>query len=156
MPLSAIAKEAGVGQGVLYRHFPSRFDLALSVFEENLAQMRALAADESDHAFFSFWEGMIELVVESSAFIEMAVDARRTHPDYDGEAQLRAILNPLLTRTQAAGHLPLTLTMDDLVLAQRATYGVVVTAESTQAARKAAWRVSELLGLTRPFPNTSD
>ncbi|WP_438862102.1 TetR family transcriptional regulator [Paractinoplanes aksuensis] len=24
MPLSAIAKKAGVGQGVLYRHFPTR------------------------------------------------------------------------------------------------------------------------------------
>ena len=149
VPLSAIAKEAGVGQGVLYRHFPSRFDLALSVFEENLDQLRTLAADHGDDAFCRFWEQMIDLVVESAAFIEMAVDARRTHPDYDGETQFRTILAPLLERAQDGGHLPAHLTLDDLVLAQRAAYGAVVTAESPQRARAAAWRITQLLGLTR-------
>ena len=153
MALSAIAKEAGVGQGVLYRHFPSRFDLASSVFEENLATLRELAAHEGDDAFFRFWEGMIDLVVESSAFIEMAVDARRTHPDYDGEARFRSILAPLLGRALAAGHLPGYLSLDDLVLAQRAAYGAVVTAETPELARDAAWRVTQLLGLTENRPS---
>ena len=43
-PLSAVAKRAGVGQGSLYRHFPDRFSLALAVFDENMAQIDALAA----------------------------------------------------------------------------------------------------------------
>ena len=39
VPMQAIAKRAGVGQGVLYRHFPKRLDLALAVFEENFVRL---------------------------------------------------------------------------------------------------------------------
>ena len=39
VPLSAIARAAGVGQAVLYRHFPRRLDLAFAVFEENFADL---------------------------------------------------------------------------------------------------------------------
>jgi len=45
-PLSAVAKRAGVGQGSLYRHFPDRMSLALAAFEDNLAQLEALAAQD--------------------------------------------------------------------------------------------------------------
>lgn len=74
MPLSAIAKDAGVGQGVLYRHFPTRLDLALAVFEENLAQLEAVAAAPDPSAFGRLWQALVELTVESAAFVEMAVD----------------------------------------------------------------------------------
>ena len=43
MPYNAIAKAAGVGQGVLYRHFPRRVDLALAVFDDNFTAMERLA-----------------------------------------------------------------------------------------------------------------
>ncbi len=39
VPLNAIAREGRVGQGVLYRHFPTRLDLAFAVFEENSAEL---------------------------------------------------------------------------------------------------------------------
>ncbi len=44
VPLTAIAREAGVGQGVLYRHFPTRMALALAVFDENLTRVEQVAA----------------------------------------------------------------------------------------------------------------
>ena len=37
--LHAIAREAGVGQGTLYRHFPSREDLLLAVYETDVARL---------------------------------------------------------------------------------------------------------------------
>lgn len=43
-PLSAVARLAGVGQGSLYRHFPTRTELALAVFDENMEQIESLAA----------------------------------------------------------------------------------------------------------------
>ena len=45
VPMQAIAKRAGVGQGVLYRHFPKRLDLALAVFEENFVRLETAGAE---------------------------------------------------------------------------------------------------------------
>ena len=41
--LNAIAKEAGVGQGTLYRHFPTRDDLLAEVYREDVAELTAAA-----------------------------------------------------------------------------------------------------------------
>ncbi|WNM26562.1 helix-turn-helix domain-containing protein [Demequina capsici] len=44
VPLVEVARRAGVGQGVLYRHFPDRLALAFAVFDENMEQLEALCA----------------------------------------------------------------------------------------------------------------
>ena len=90
MPLSAIAREAGVGQGVLYRHFPTRIDLALAVFEENFAELESLATDARPGAFTTVWNRLVELTISEAAFLEAVIDARRTLPDYDGGQRLRS------------------------------------------------------------------
>jgi AcrR family transcriptional regulator len=41
--LNAIAKEAGVGQGTLYRHFPTREDLLAEVYREDVDELVAAA-----------------------------------------------------------------------------------------------------------------
>ncbi|MFI0544937.1 TetR/AcrR family transcriptional regulator [Streptomyces sp. WSLK1-3] len=41
--LKAIARRAGVGQGTLYRHFPSRESLVFEVYGEELAELTAAA-----------------------------------------------------------------------------------------------------------------
>lgn len=43
-PLSRIAKDAGVGQGSLYRHFPERIDLVVAVFDANIEAVERLAS----------------------------------------------------------------------------------------------------------------
>ncbi|GIF23863.1 AcrR family transcriptional regulator [Actinoplanes tereljensis] len=128
VPLSAIAKDAGVGQGVLYRHFPTRLDLAFTVFEENFAQLEAIAADPGADAFGKLWERTIQLTVESAAFVEMAVDARRTMPDYTGGTRLQTLIQDTLPRAQAAGLIDARFTADDVLLAHRMIYGVIATA----------------------------
>jgi AcrR family transcriptional regulator len=42
-PLTAIAKAAGVGQGTLYRHFPSREALLLGVYRKEIDELVELA-----------------------------------------------------------------------------------------------------------------
>ncbi|MBL6852609.1 MAG: TetR/AcrR family transcriptional regulator [Alphaproteobacteria bacterium] len=42
--LSAIGKAAGVGQGTLYRHFPTREALALAIYREEINALAALAS----------------------------------------------------------------------------------------------------------------
>ena len=41
--LNAIARSAGVGQGTLYRHFPTRDDLLAEVYREDVAELVAVA-----------------------------------------------------------------------------------------------------------------
>lgn len=43
-PLSAIGKAAGVGQGTLYRHFPTREALALAIYRKEISALAALAS----------------------------------------------------------------------------------------------------------------
>ncbi|WP_121258166.1 TetR/AcrR family transcriptional regulator [Nocardioides ferulae] len=157
VPLNAIARDAGVGQGVLYRHFPSRFDLAFAVFEENFAELEALADDPAPDAFARVWSRLLDLTVREAAFVEMVVEARRSRPEYDGGERLRALIEPPLLRAQDAGLVDPLLGVDDVLLAQRMAYGIVVTELDPASARQV---VERALGhLARPVvigPNRGD
>ncbi|MGC4808792.1 TetR/AcrR family transcriptional regulator [Micromonospora sp. DT233] len=145
VPLSAIAKDAQVGQGVLYRHFPTRLDLAFAVFEENFAQLEAIAAEPDAGAFGRLWDRLVQMTMESAAFVEMAVDARRTMPDYTGGTRLQALIHDTFPRAQAAGLVDPRLTVDDVLLAHRMIYGVIVTAVDPAEVGQAVERASHLL-----------
>ena len=41
--LNAIARQAGVGQGTLYRHFPTRDELLAEVYREDVGELVAAA-----------------------------------------------------------------------------------------------------------------
>lgn len=144
VPLHAIAQEAGIGQGVLYRHFPSRLDLALAVFESHFEELDALGADPAPDAFLHLWSRLLDLVVSESAFVEMFVDARRTAPDYDGGRRLRALVERTLPRARDAGLVRASVRVEDVLLAVRMAYGVVVTAEGDEDVRAAVDRVLPL------------
>ena len=148
VPLSAIAREAGVGQGVLYRHFPTRLDLAFAVFDENFDELEAIAADASPEAFGRLWSRLLDLTVDASAFVEMVVDARRNLPDYDGAERLLRLVEATLPSAQEAGLASTRLTPADVLLAQRMAYGVVVTAAGEPTTVRAT--VDRALSLIRP------
>ncbi|GAB3144894.1 TetR/AcrR family transcriptional regulator [Micromonospora sonneratiae] len=145
VPLSAIARGAGVGQGVLYRHFPTRLDLALAVFEENFSQLEAIASDPDAGAFLQLWERMVELTVESAAFVEMAVDARRSMPEYTGGERLQALIRDTLPRAQMVGLVDSRITVADVLLAHRMVYGVIATAADPADVEAAVQRALYLL-----------
>jgi AcrR family transcriptional regulator len=45
LPLNAIAQQAGVGQGTLYRHFPTRTHLLAEVYRRDVDELVALAPE---------------------------------------------------------------------------------------------------------------
>ncbi|WP_182113172.1 MULTISPECIES: TetR/AcrR family transcriptional regulator [unclassified Actinotalea] len=138
-PLSAIAREAGVGQGVLYRHFPTRLDLALAVFEENFAELEAIATRPDPRAFVDLWSRLVDITITESAFVEMAVDARRSLVGRHDDDRLRDLVAGALTRAQEAGLVDPAVSADDVVLMHRMIFGVVVTSvEHDDAAVHAA------------------
>lgn len=67
-PLSSVAKRAGVGQGSLYRHFPDRTALAVAVFDENIAELEALA-ERPETILDDLLEHVIEQALVSTAII---------------------------------------------------------------------------------------
>jgi AcrR family transcriptional regulator len=65
-PVRAIAAEAGVGMGTIYRHFPTRADLVVAVYRHQVEACAAagpalLASSASPHAALTRW---IDLFVD--------------------------------------------------------------------------------------------
>lgn len=149
VPLQAIAQRAGVGQGVLYRHFPNRMLLALAVFEENFVELKAIASDPDEHTFGCLWQRLLAMVIDSAAFVEMAVEARRTLPDYDGPEQLSAVIAEPLRLAQQAGLAPSSMTPADVLVGIRMAYGIVATGTDSQSAARL---VHQALGGGPPLP----
>lgn len=131
VPLSAIAREAGVGQGVLYRHFPTRLDLAFAVFEGHFQQYAALAESEEPDAFGNLWRQLVDNLIAETAFVDMVITARASGADYDGIARLGALLSAPLERAIAAGLIDGGVTVEEVILAVRMAYGIIRTCDPT-------------------------
>lgn len=127
VPLSIIARAAGVGQGVLYRHFASRLDLAYAVFEDNFAELEHLAAsDDSPECLGRLWAGVVRTTIESTAFVDLVLAAGSDVPaDVDASRLERLFATPLAT-AQAAGRADPSWTTGDLLLLLQMVYGVAI------------------------------
>ncbi|WP_246071737.1 TetR/AcrR family transcriptional regulator [Miniimonas arenae] len=152
VPLSAIAREAGIGQGVLYRHFRSRLDLAIEVFDDNFLELEAAAADPAPDAFDRLWRLLLAQTVREAAFVEMAVEAQRLEVTYDGDARLAALVSLALGRAQAAGTADPALTLEDVLVSWRMAFGIVATAPNpAEAERLLAQRLPRPIPLGQPL-----
>ncbi|MEV3931425.1 MULTISPECIES: TetR/AcrR family transcriptional regulator [unclassified Streptomyces] len=141
-PLSMIARRAGVGQGVLYRHFPDRGALATAVLEENVRQIEEATAVEG--ATLTDVLGVVTWhAVESAAFIGLM------HADgAGGRSGIRAHASVLSERVERSlrGRLPAGHRLgagDDLMLALAMVTGAVTgpTREERERRALAAWRL---------------
>lgn len=151
VPMSTIAKEAGVGQGVLYRHFPSRMDLAVAVFQENIDRVERIAdAAGRAGAFDAAWAELLRLTIEDVAFVETSVASRHHERIRAADSRMGRLLSAVLTSAQEAGRADPGLTSTDLMRLLRACYGLAVTAEDGEAARDDAASLMRRLGLPGP------
>ncbi|WP_030183024.1 TetR/AcrR family transcriptional regulator [Streptomyces violaceorubidus] len=154
-PLSAIARRAGVGQGVLYRHFPDRAAVATAVLEENVRQIeRAAGAEDTDLPRVL---GVLTWhLTQSAAFISML------HADRAGSAcgvpsyahDLSERVERALRAHLADGH-RLAAAEDDLMIAVAMVSGAVngPTREQRERRAREAWRLLGVeVGPVRPFP----
>ena len=90
-PMEAIAKEAGVGVGTLYRHFPNRLDLVEAVYQTDVEEL---------------WETAQRVVAElepwpavEAFFVAFRRYARRSRPSWWSSARPSR-------RTRTCGHAP--------------------------------------------------
>ncbi len=77
--LNAIAKQAGVGQGTLYRHFPTREDLLAEVYREDVGELvaaaPALLAEHEPLAALAHWFDRVAAYARVKQGVFAAVEA---------------------------------------------------------------------------------
>ncbi|MGK3089860.1 TetR family transcriptional regulator [Streptomyces sp. WAC01490] len=157
-PLSGIARRAGVGQGVLYRHFPDRAALADAVLEENVREVEQAAA-----AAGATLAGVLGVLTwhltESAAFIGLLHADRtggRTEDRIHGVHAHASALSERVARS-LRGHLTDGHRLggaDELMLAVAMVSGAVTGPTRAERERRAlaAWRLLGVeVGAVRPF-----
>lgn len=129
IPFSSIARDAHVSQGVLYRHFPSRVDLAVAVFEENVAELERCVRDAPDDeaAVQAVWAKLVRLTVTDVAFVEMAVRSTEDPRLLALRGRVEALINPALQRLRLRDLQGQLVEADSLLFGLRAIYGLVIT-----------------------------
>ncbi|WP_084101785.1 TetR/AcrR family transcriptional regulator [Demequina sp. NBRC 110051] len=139
-PLSAIARRAGVGQGSLYRHFPDRVSLAVAVFEENIEEIEALAADGTP-SLRAVTDLVTHQVEGATALIQLIATERADARVEHIAERLRAVV--AAAWEEHAADAPAGITDDDIMLAismVATTVSLAPTAERHRLARR-AWRL---------------
>lgn len=108
--MDAIAKEAGVGIGTLYRHFPKRIDVVEAVYREDVDELdtvaRAVVIDlEPWPAFVAWLEAFVRYAMGKKRFMNELHEAFEKDPGLRVASRERIVsaLSIVLTRAQEAG-----------------------------------------------------
>lgn len=136
-PLDHVVKEAEVGRGTLYRHFPSREALIVAVLAEGLEHMAAFVRAEQGSPVL-----LREFLEKNAVTASLAVDAIQLL----GENPMMELLKPLSERARAVyedviahgvgtGEVPPTFSQADLRLVLRMVIGAA-TEEREEEARR--------------------
>jgi AcrR family transcriptional regulator len=118
-PLNEIARRAGVGQGTLYRRFPTREALIEAIADDNLAALSDLAERTQDRpdAFIELFLGAVELQRQNQGFTDML--AKSPHAERvlrKRRARFLATVEGPLRRSQQANLIRADLTPQDVRL----------------------------------------
>ncbi|MGW0246156.1 TetR family transcriptional regulator [Nocardia goodfellowii] len=114
-PLNLIARTAGVGQGSLYRHFPTRESLALAVFEDNIAELERISA-APDATLEQVLAAVVAQLTDSIGLVAivdpMTDDARLVSQN----ARMTVLFGDRLAAARATGAVRSDITVGDLLL----------------------------------------
>jgi AcrR family transcriptional regulator len=104
-----VAKEAGVGIGTVFRHFPVKESLIEAVFLARVRRLAdkaaALSQAQAGPAFYGFFTYAVEQAATQSAYADVLSEAAgngEQEPSVVG-AELAATVETLLARAQQAG-----------------------------------------------------
>ena len=108
--MESIAKEAGVGVGTLYRHFPKRIDVVEAVYREDVDHLVDVAQSvvvtmEPWPALVAWLEAFVLYASGKRRFLNELHEAFEKNPDLRVAARERVegALSMVLTRAQDAG-----------------------------------------------------
>jgi AcrR family transcriptional regulator len=124
VPLSVIAKKAGVGQGTFYRNFPNRESLVLEVHRHEVQQLtdgatELLETKAPDQALREWMDRLARFAVAKAGLADamrqtIGTSAASAQPGY---ALVVAAIEALLEANHEAGTIRPGVTADDFILA---------------------------------------
>ncbi|WP_010459673.1 TetR/AcrR family transcriptional regulator [Acidovorax radicis] len=124
VPLSAIAKKAGVGQGTFYRHFPTREALVMEVYGFEMLQVAEFAEHlletrPPDQALREWMNRLAEYAMTKAGLANAIreVSFMRDCHEKSGYAPVIAAAQLLLDANEKAGTIRAGVTTDDFFLA---------------------------------------
>lgn len=124
VPLSAIARKAGVGQGTFYRHFPTRETLVMEVYRYEMQQVAKFAEHllhtrPPDQALREWMNRLAEYALTKAGLANAMreVSFMRDCPGKEGYAPVAAAAQLLLDANEKAGTIRAGVTTDDFFLA---------------------------------------
>jgi len=117
VPLEDVAREAGVTRATLYRHFPTREDLVVTVFDENIRMIERRAAElaDRDDAVIELFDLVLSVQRDDRALPHVLNWA---DPAWfaDLVERTKAVFEPLLERGLRAGLVHPGVDVDDIML----------------------------------------
>ncbi|MCD1266728.1 helix-turn-helix domain-containing protein (plasmid) [Shinella sumterensis] len=120
-PLSAIGKAAGVGQGTLYRHFPTREALALAIYRREISALAALPStllqERPPLEAFRLW--CAQLAVSSAmkrGVAKLLQGATSEDDERETYRQIVLAVRSLLAASEAAGAIDRGANADDVLM----------------------------------------
>ncbi|MGW4089856.1 TetR/AcrR family transcriptional regulator [Nocardia sp. NPDC004750] len=141
VPLTEIARAAGVGVGTVYRHFPTHADLIEAAAEQRFAEIEEFARTECLRA--EPGEGLARYLLHVgevlaadrglSAAIETARQSAGSEPRGESRGRLEDVIGELVERDRAAGTL-----RDDCTVAD--VYMIVGALSATIGSGSGDWR----------------
>ena len=108
--MEAIAREAGVGVGTLYRHFPQRIDVVEAVYRDDVDQLvasadQAIAELDPWPALVAFLEAFARYAQGKRTFLNELHEAFEKHPDLrlHSKERIDDAMDRIVRRAQDAG-----------------------------------------------------
>ncbi|WP_051027353.1 TetR/AcrR family transcriptional regulator [Nocardia higoensis] len=129
VPMSLIARTAGVGQGVLYRHFATKEALTLAVFEENIVEVENIAADPGT-TVEDVLKVIIDQITASAAFIAMLNPSSDDPRIFEPAFRLLTLLGDKLADPVQRGGIRPGIEATDIVLAVGMVAGVLTRTDA--------------------------
>ena len=124
VPLSTVAKKAGVGQGTFYRHFPTREALVMEVYRYEMAQVAEFAEHllrtrSPDQALREWMNRLAEYAMTKAGLANAIreIASARDCPGKAGYAPVAAAAQLLLDANEKAGTIRAGVTADEFFLA---------------------------------------
>ncbi|MET9382983.1 helix-turn-helix domain-containing protein [Streptomyces sp. NPDC002928] len=140
-PLDDIARRAGVGNATMYRHFPTRRELIIAVYSEEVAELCArsqslLAENPPSDALFDWLQDFIAHVAAKRELALSIADDRTGQRSalFDRwHHSMHTAASALLTRAQSAGTVRADLNASELLALANGI--ALTTTDATQAER---------------------
>ncbi|MEU8707560.1 TetR/AcrR family transcriptional regulator [Streptomyces sp. NPDC048565] len=124
VPLSVIARKAGVGQGTFYRNFPSREALVLEIYRHEMKQVADAATElirthEPDRALRAWMDHLAGFAMTKAGLADAIRQATGApgSPEKPGHTSLMSAAETLLRTNERAGAIRPGVTADDFILA---------------------------------------